>query len=266
MTDSESAVRYAGQDGLAVITMVHEPYNLLGPKLFDPLLEALDRGVAEGCRAVVLRSGLRHFCAGADLEFLSRGVRGDAQGESAPRTSRGPAEILRRLETFPLPIVSSVHGVCLGGGFELALVTDFIVAARSARIGSVEVTLGLHPLMGAVQRITQRAGALRAKEITMLGRRYDPDTLYSWGLVSLVVDDDELEDATFTVARELANGPTVAHTATKALAYIAVNEGVAAADAAMADTQKPIWASADVVEGLRSFRANGPGLARFEGR
>jgi Enoyl-CoA hydratase/isomerase len=71
-----------------------------------------------------------------------------------------------------------------------ALACDYLVAARSARLGAVEATIGPHPLMGAIQRIAQRAGALRAKEMATLGRRYDPDTLAGWGLINLVVDDE----------------------------------------------------------------------------
>ena len=82
-------------------------------------------------------------------------------------------QVIRAFDEHPAPIVASVHGVCVGGGFELALASDLIVAAQSAKLGSVEVTVGLHPLMGAVQRLAQRAGAARAKEIAMLGRRYD---------------------------------------------------------------------------------------------
>ena len=79
-----------------------------------------------------------------------------------------------------MPVVCAIHGLCLAGGFELALTCDYLVAARSSRLGAVEATIGLHPLMGAVQRIAQRAGALRAKEMAMLGRRYDADTLAGW--------------------------------------------------------------------------------------
>ncbi|MDT5068785.1 MAG: hypothetical protein QOK02_4940, partial [Mycobacterium sp.] len=134
------------------------------------------------------------------------------------------------------------------------------------RLGSVEASIGLHPLMGAAQRVAQRAGALRAKEMAMLGRRYDPDTLAAWGLINLVVDDDDLDTTATAVGMELANGPTVAHTATKTLVSVAVNDLVAAADEAMKAAQQPIWASADLAEGLRSFAVNGPGAARFEGR
>jgi enoyl-CoA hydratase/carnithine racemase len=97
---------------------------------------------------------------------------------------------------------------------------------------------------------------MRAKEISMLGRRYDAATLERWGLVNLVVADDALEETTMTIAQELAHGPTVAHAATKTLVHIAVNQGVLAADEAMAEIQKPIWASEDLKIGLASFREN----------
>jgi enoyl-CoA hydratase/carnithine racemase len=175
-------------------------------------------------------------------------------------------EFLRFMETFPIPLVASVHGVCLGGGLELALACDYIVAAKSAKLGSVEATLGLNPLMGGVQRQVQRIGAQRAKEMSMLARRYDASTLEAWGLINLAVPEEALERVTFTVAEELAQGPTLAHAATKQLAYIAANEGVVAADEAMAKVQAPIWTSEDLKIGLESFKKSGPGLAKFVGR
>lgn len=266
MSLERTVVDYTVDENVAVLTMVHEPYNLLGPTLLEPLLDALDRAVEEQRRAAVIRSGLRHFCAGADISMFNARIAGDSRSGTGGERRRGPVEVLEHMETLPIPIVASVHGVCLGGGLELALASDFIVAAASAKLGSVEATLGLHPLMGAIQRTVQRAGVHRAKEMSMLARRYDPETLERWGLVNLVVADDDLEGATMAVAHELALGPTAAHAATKQLAYIAANEGVRAADLAMSDVQKPIWASEDLKEGLRSFQQDGPGLAEFTGR
>lgn len=243
-----------------VLTMTYRPYNLMGPVLIGALLQALRDAVGEGKRAILLRSGLRHFCAGADVGLF--GDRAEAGGKSA----HDPAETLRKFELLPIPIVAAVHGACLGGGLELALACDYIVAASSAKIGSVEIALGLHPLLGGIQRQVQRIGATRAKEMAMLGRRYDAATLERWGLINLVVADEKLLDSALMVARELGNGPTVAHAATKRLVSITVNEGVEAADLAMAEIQKPIWASEDLKAGLASFRANGPGLATFDGR
>ena len=254
---------------VTILTMQYRPYNLVGPKLMRVLLAELAAAQEAGTRAIVLRSGLRHFSAGADLDLFDARVekkpRAEKTAGDAPRHSP-TIEFLRAFELLPIPIVASVHGVCLGGGLELALACDYIVAAQSSKLGSVEATLGLQPLMGGVQRQVQRAGVARAKEMSMLARRYDPATLERWGLINLVVPDEGLEAATLTIAEELAAGPTLAHAATKHLAYLAANEGVLAADDAMEELQKPIWASEDLKIGLASFRKNGPGLARFEGR
>ena len=246
--------------GVAVLTMQSTPHNLLSEGLIAELLASLEWASEFGARAVVLRSGLRHFSAGADLDAF----------RSAVDLGRVPdwdlVGLLRAFEAVPIPIVASVHGVCVGGGFELALASDLVVVAESAKLGSVESTLGLHPLMGAIQRITERAGAARAKEMALLGRRYDPGTLERWGLINRVVADEQLETATMTLAQELAHGPTVAHAATKALVAVATHEGVRAADEAMAELQVPIWRSQDLRTGLASFAEAGPGMARFEGR
>jgi len=256
----EASVSYRADGPLCILTMHHAPHNLLGPPLMEGVLGGLARAESGGARAVLIKSGLRHFSAGADVALFEGAMGGD-QG-----LALSPVDFLHRLEGFPLPMVAAVHGVCVGGGFELALACDFIIAARSAKIGSVEATIGLNPLMGAIQRQVQRAGALRAKEMSMLGRRYDAETLERWNLVNRVVDDDHLEAAAHAVAMELANGPTVAHRITKELARIAANEGVAAADAVMEERQKLLWSSEDLKIGLESLMKNGPGLARFVGR
>jgi enoyl-CoA hydratase/carnithine racemase len=78
---------------------------------------------------------------------------------------------------------------------------DYIVAASSAKVGSVEVTLGLHPLLGGIQRQAQRIGATRAKEMSMLGHRYDAPTLEKWGLINLTVPEGQLEQTTLAIAQ-----------------------------------------------------------------
>jgi enoyl-CoA hydratase/carnithine racemase len=247
---------------VTVLTMVYRPHNLLGPKLLGAIAEQVTLAQETGSRALILKSGLRHFSAGADLDQFDALIEKAGRSDATP----SPIDFVHRLESLPIPIVASIHGVCLGGGLELALACDYIVAAASSKIGSVEVTLGLAPLMGGIQRQVQRIGAARAKEMSMLGRRYDPATLERWGLLNLVVADEALEDATMSVAQELARGPTVAHRTTKELVSLAASEGVSAADQAMAKIQQPIWRSEDLKIGLASFRKNGVGLAKFEGR
>jgi enoyl-CoA hydratase/carnithine racemase len=260
---SEPSARFACHiDGpVAVVTMNYRPYNLMNREFTEELIEALGWVRDSGARAAILRSGLRHFSAGADLDaMLEAAERGDGV------LGWPILEMLRAFDELPIPIVAAVHGNCLGGGLEMALACDLIIAAESAKIGSVEATVGLHPLAGAIQRLTQRAGAARAKEMAMLGRRYDARTLERWNVINRVVADEQLDQAAAALARELAGGPTIAHAATKALVTIAINEGVGAADAAMSELQKPIFLSEDFRTGAASLKQNGPGMANFEGR
>jgi enoyl-CoA hydratase/carnithine racemase len=245
---------------VAVLSMRYKPYNLLDKKMALDVVKGLNWARQQNARAVVLRSALRHFSAGADLDAMVEAAKGTDVVEWHL------AELLRAFDEHPAPIVASVQGVCVGGGFELALACDLIVAAQSSKIGSVEVTVGLHPLMGAVQRLAQRAGAARAKEMTMLGRRYDAATLERWNIINRVVPDEDLDTATMVLAQELAHGPTVANAATKRLVSTAINNGVAAADDAMAEIQRPIFRSRDFLTGVWSYREKGIGMATFEGR
>ncbi|MGJ4968589.1 MULTISPECIES: enoyl-CoA hydratase/isomerase family protein [unclassified Bradyrhizobium] len=262
----EAMVAREERGNISVLTMVYRPYNLLGPKLINAIVEQVEASRKAGSRAIVIRSGLRHFSAGADLDIFDKRVAEGTSDQSGENRLLSGVEFLRFMELLPIPLIASVHGVCLGGGLELALSCDYVIAASSAKIGSVEATLGLHPLLGGIQRQVQRIGAQRAKEMSMLARRYDAPTLEKWGLINLTVPEESLEKATMSIAEEFAQGPTVAHAATKELVHIAVNDGVVAADEAMARVQAPIWASEDLKTGLASFRKNGPGLAKFAGR
>ena len=256
-----SAALTTVMDGaVAVLSMGSAPYNLMDRALNRELAEGLRWAQREGARAVILRSSLRHFSAGADLDAMI------ADADKADVLDWDFVGTLRAFDEHPAPIVASIGGVCVGGGFELALACDLIVASESAKIGSVEATVGLHPLAGGIQRLTQRAGAARAKEMAMLGRRYDARTLERWNVINRVVADEQLEQAAATLARELAAGPTIAHAATKALVTIAINDGVGAADKAMAELQKPIFSSEDFRTGIASLKQNGPGMASFQGR
>ena len=246
---------------VAVVTMRHPPHNLLDRELSEQLVAALSWAVEQGARSVVLESGLRHFSAGANLDAMLAAAE---QGDGV--LGWGLVDVLRAFEELPIPIVAAVHGVCVGGGLELALACDVSIAAESAKLGCVEVAVGLHPLMGAIQRITQRAGAARAKEMALLGRRYDARTLERWNVLNRVVPDEKLRAAAMSLARELASGPPVAHAATKALVSIAVEQGVRAADEAMEGLQRPIFRSRDFHEAVASYRDNGAGMVRFEGR
>ena len=198
---------------------------------------------------------MRHFCAGADVGGFSGG--GDDVDAMA---------LLDRLEGVSVPTLAAVNGAALGGGFEIALACDLIMAADNAELGLVETSLGLLPLLGGVQRVTHRAGSARGKEIALFGRRHDAATLERWGVINLVVAESELDSASRSWARQLAAGPTVAYGGVKALANTCAREGLRAADAQQAAVNAEMWASQDVKRGLEAFQTTGPGSAEFIGK
>ncbi|RZF26723.1 enoyl-CoA hydratase/isomerase family protein [Paraburkholderia sp. UYCP14C] len=248
-------VEYHKDGNVGVVTLAKPPHNLIDNAMLSDVMTAYDHALTEGCRSILLRSSMRHFCAGADLNVIYA-ERGDQE-----RFER----IWSVLEDIPIPTVAAVHGAALGGGFELALICDMIVAANTASFGMAEATLGLLPLLGGVQRVVQRAGPARGKEMAMFARRHDPRALERWGVINLVVEESELGNASLSWARQLAAGATVALGGIKRLANLAAGGGVQAADAQQAQINDVMWASQDRVRGLAAFAATGPGSAVFEG-
>jgi len=251
-------VLYDKQGDVGVVTMAKPPHNLIDDALLEGIGSAYARAVDEGCRAILLRSSMRHFCAGADVAAFTDGLKS--------RSQQGLLETLASLEDVAIPTVAAVHGAALGGGFELALMCDFIIAADNASIGMPESSLGLLPLLGGVQRVVQRAGPARAKEMAMLGRRHDAHALERWGIVNLVTSEDELPSASMSWANQLAAGATVALKGIKTLANLSSRIGVKGADLSQTAVSEEMWATADCKRGLEAFMATGPGSAVFEGR
>jgi enoyl-CoA hydratase/carnithine racemase len=145
---------------VGVVTLAKPPHNLLDDPMMDDLLAAYRAVLAERCRAILLRSSLRHFCAGAELGSFDKTT-------FIQHDQKRIAEMLGVMEGAPVPTIAVVHGGVLGGGLELALTCDMIVTAETASLGQVEVTVGLLPLLGGTQRLVQRAGLAHAKEIAI---------------------------------------------------------------------------------------------------
>lgn len=250
-------VHYQKDGAVGVVTLAKPPHNLIDSAMLDGLLSSYQQAVDDGCRAILLQSAMRHFCAGADVNAFVSGGRRRSQAELE--------QLLSDLENLPLPSVAAVHGAALGGGVELALTCDFIIAADTASFGMAESSLGLLPLLGGVQRMTQRVGPARAKEMAMFGRRQDPRALERWGAVNLVVAEAELGNAALSWARQLAAGPTIALRGIKRLANLSARHGISGADSQQTEINDDMWASNDQKRGLAAFMATGPGSAVFEG-
>ena len=250
-----SFITYEKDGAVGIVTLAKPPHNLIDNALLEALAAAYRRAVDEGCRSILLRSSMRHFCAGADLNLIA----------SERWDQAALAKLWAALEDVPIPTVAAVHGAALGGGFELALMCDMIIAADTASFGMAEVSLGLLPLLGGVQRVVQRAGLARAKEMAMFGRRQDARALERWGVINLVAAEAELATVALSWARQLAAGPTVALRGVKTVANLAARAGIAAADGRQEAVNSLMWNSADQQRGLAAFATTGPGSAIFEG-
>jgi enoyl-CoA hydratase len=248
------------RDGdLGVLVIDDPPLNLFGRELVSDVLAALDE--ADGVRALLVRAEGDVFTGGADVNVFDGLSVSDAES-----LTRDLLAITHRIESLPFPTIASVHALCLTAGLELSLACDMIWAAASAKFGLVEAVIGLTPLMGGTQRIAERAGPARARELVMSAGLYDAATLERWNVVSRVLPDDELTEKSLRFAQRLAEGPTLAHAATKRVVRGFLEDGVRGADDRVAGIAAPLFATHDLQRAVRSFLEEGPGKAAFEGR
>jgi enoyl-CoA hydratase/carnithine racemase len=254
-------VRFDLDGDVGEIVIADPPLNLFGLELSRELATAAGEARDSGARAILVRAEGDNFSAGAHVEmFLDR-------DEAAARELLEefmPA--IRRFGEISVPTVAAVQGLCLAAGLEVALSCDLIWAADGTHLGLVEAVIGATPFGGGTQRLVARAGAGRAAEAVLAARAYPAETMREWGVVNRVVAADDLHEKARSFVRQLAGGPTLAHAATKRMIQLTVDEGVAAADAALPAAGAKVMASDDLQRGARSLTEKGPGHATFEGR
>jgi enoyl-CoA hydratase/carnithine racemase len=253
--------RFERQGDVGVVVIDDPPLNLFGRELSTAVVEALDEAEGDGVRALVIRAEGKVFTGGADVNVFD-GLTPETADEFIGRL----LELTHKVEAMPFPVVACVHGLCLTAGFELSLACDMIWAAESAQFGLVEIVVGLTPLMGGTQRVAERAGPARARELVMSGGLYPAETLERWNVVNRVLPDDDLLEKTMRFAERLAAGPTKAHAATKRVVRAFLDEGVRGADDRMAEIGGPLFGTEDLQGAVRSFLEEGPGKAGFKGR
>jgi enoyl-CoA hydratase len=253
------------RDGPLAAMILHDPpLNLFGAAAFESLTACLDEVENSDARALVWRAEGDVFTAGADVNVFQQIV--DSGGDPSGRSLRPLLDAVRRLERLPIPTLALVHGLCLTAGLEVSLGCDLIWASESARFGLVEAVVGLTPGAGGTQRMAERAGPGRAREFVMSQGIYDAATLGRWNVVNRVFPDDELLEKGMRFAQRLASGPTQAHAATKRIVRAYLEGGVDEADRVTPEVAGALFETQDLQRAVRSFLAEGPGKATFEGR
>jgi enoyl-CoA hydratase len=250
-----------GESGLAVATFDSPPLNLFDRAMFDSLREAVDELDRDPPRAVLFRAEGRAVSGGVDVHEFA--------GLTPEQGSSMWAELLAvidKVELLPAPVVFAAHALALTAAFELALACDLIVAARSAQFGLVEKVVGLTPSMGGTQRLAERAGSGRARQLVLTGDLFGAEELERWNVVNYVYDDDGFDERARALAAGLAAGPTRAHAMTKHVLRRFRQGGIPAADDAIRDDAGELFATEDLKGAVSTFLEKGPGHAEFRGR
>jgi len=240
-------------NGIATAVISAPPMNALSATMRAELAGHLSDFVRDASvRVIVLRGdGPKAFCAGFDIGEVTASL-GSAEQARAQFTK--DAVLFERLAHCPKPTLAVVDGVALGGGLELAVCCDFIIASKRARFGLPEIKLGAIPAAGGTVRVTRLIGPVRARQLMLFGDPIDAPTAFEWGLVAQVVDADKLELESAALAQRLAASPARAmQYAKRAIAAAHAMTEEAALALAREDAAK-LSATADLAEGVRSFR------------
>jgi enoyl-CoA hydratase len=249
------------RDGdVAELVLDAPPLNLFDEAVLAGLEDALAALDATPPRALLFRAEGKVVSAGVDVHVFD-GL--DAPGAGA-LTGRLLA-ITHGVEVLPFPTLAVAHGLCLTAALELSLACDPLWASAGAQFGLVEKVVGITPLMGGTQRIAERAGSARARELVMSGDLYTAETLHGWGVVNRVIDGGELLNEARAFAAALAAGPTRAHAATKAIVRAQADHGTRGADARTAALTSHLFETRDSREAIQTFLQHGPGKANFTG-
>jgi enoyl-CoA hydratase/carnithine racemase len=224
-----------------------ERRNALSAEMKGRIVTELERFDSDPeIRCIVIAGSDKVFAAGADIRAMAE------RGLNEPADPSG-ADFWRRIAAVQTPLVAAVSGYALGGGCELALACDMIVADESVRFGQPEVTLGIIPGGGGSQRLARSLGKQRAMEYVLTGRHFDAGLAYMWGLVNKVVKIGHCENEALELARTVAERPPIATRLAKQAVLTAEETPLSAGLEAERRMFEEAMATEDRVEGMNAF-------------
>jgi enoyl-CoA hydratase/carnithine racemase len=197
-------------------------------------------------RAIVLTGNDKSFAAGADIKEM-------AEAGTIEMLQRGVHKLWRAIAGCPKPVIAAVSGYALGGGCELAMTCDIIVAGDSARFGQPEVNIGIIPGGGGTQRLTRAVGKYKAMKYILTGEQFSSKEALDMGLVSEVVPDPEVEGRAIDLARQIAVLPPLAIQLAKEAVLAGMEAPLSSALALETKSLQILFSSQDQKEGMRAF-------------
>src|ERR1700756_2959900 len=245
MEELQMTIRFERDGGVGNIVLANPPFNRLDLRFAEALRNAVHQAGESDIRVLVVRSEGPHFSFGGEVR--------EWPGKDVNWFRTFVAEVhvsYRAIEMLKIPTLAVVQGVAFGGGFELALACDFLVAAENATFRCVEVTTAMLPLAGALQRIAERAGRARASRFAMLGEPISAPEAGKLGIATHVAPEDHLTSVSAPLTRQLAAGPTRSYAATRTILKAWSSGGVAAADLVMLDVAGELYDGPDAQRGF----------------
>ena len=236
-------------DGVALIRLNRpEALNALNSRLLEELIAALDAAEADAAvRCIVLTGSEKAFAAGADIKEMS----GKTYAEMF--TENFFAGVSDRIARFRKPIIAAVSGYALGGGCELAMLCDFIIAAETAKFGQPEINLGVMPGIGGTQRLPRAVGKSKAMDMVLTARMMDAAEAERAGLVSRVVPSDKLLEEALAAAAKIAGQSPLAVAMNKELVNAAFETTLATGVTMERRLFHSLFAFDDQKEGMAAF-------------
>ena len=236
-------------DGRVALCRIDRPEtrNALSPEVMEDLAAAVERFDADPeVRCIVIAGSDEVFVSGADIGAL-------AEREFHESLFHPAAAFWRRLADCRTPLIAAVSGWALGGGCELALLCDLIVASETAVFGQLEITLGIIPGGGGTQRLARTIGKQRAMELVLTGRRFDANEAARMGIVNAVVGKRGWLEEAMDLAGRIASRPPIAARLAKQAVLAAEETAMGAGLEQERRLYELAMATEDRVEGMRAF-------------
>lgn len=234
---------------VAVITLNRpEKKNALFPELIHQLAAAVeDLELNHQIKAIVLNSNSKDFCAGVDINFMRE--------QSFPQVYVNQLinEKWEKISTLRKPIIAAINGYCLGGGFELAMMCDFMIASSSAKFGQPEIKIGIMPGIGGSQRLARYVGKFVAMELCLTGRIIEAQEAKNLGIVNQIVPEEALQDTALETAKKIAQYPLPALIMLKECINSAFDKPLSQGIRHERDAFHSLFATADQKEGFAAF-------------
>jgi enoyl-CoA hydratase len=244
-------LEFKREGSVGILTMNRpQAMNALNRQVLADLSAFLkDASKEKDLRAIVITgSGEKAFVAGADIKEMD-----SISSADAVKFAENGQKIFQQIEDLKIPTIAAVNGFALGGGLELAMACDFIIASKTAKLGLPEVSLGLIPGYGGTQRLARYCGKGVARLMAMTGDMYSSEQCAMWGLVAFVTEPSELLATSLKVASQITKRSPLA----VGLVKKAINNGF---DLSQADGMREeaklfgeTFASKDKIEGVKAF-------------